>query len=101
MVLRTEGVRRICHNGNSAERALNVTFSLEKIFLSFNNFKNSVVIARNTRKVYGDAVDLFVQDMKDTVEVEGAMKLDTMMTNLKKAESLAWDILSYMPGLSR
>ena len=54
-----------------------------------------------TRKVYGDVVDLFVQDMKDTVEVEGAMKLDTMMTNLKKAESLAWDILSYIPGLSR
>ena len=50
-----------------------------------------------TRKVYGDAVNVFIQDIKDTVEVEQAVRLDTMMTNLKKAESLAWDILSFMP----
>lgn len=50
-----------------------------------------------TRKVYGDCVDLFVQDVCDSVEVEGSVRLDTLMTSEKKAESLAWDILSMFP----
>lgn len=50
-----------------------------------------------TRKVYGDCVSMFIQDLKDSVEVAGAQKLDTIMSNDKKAESLAWDILSYFP----
>lgn len=54
--------------------------------------------SRGTYEVYKDVVDLFIQDVKDTVEVSQAVKLDTMMTNLKKSESLAWDILSLMPG---
>ena len=51
-----------------------------------------------TKKVYADVVDLFIQDIRDTgIEVPGATRLDTMMTNVKKAESLAWDILSFFP----
>lgn len=51
-----------------------------------------------TKQVYRDVVDMFVQDIRDTdIEVPGANRLDTMMTNMKKAESLAWDLLSYMP----
>ena len=51
-----------------------------------------------TWQVYKDVVDLFIQDVRDTaIEVPGAHRLDTMMTNEKKAESLAWDLLSYFP----
>lgn len=50
-----------------------------------------------THQVYKDVVDMFIQDVNDTIEVPGANRLDTMMTNEKKAESLAWDILSFFP----
>jgi len=51
-----------------------------------------------TSKVYEDIVDMFIQDIKDSdIEVPKANKLDTMMTNRKKSESLAWDLLSYFP----
>jgi LPPG:FO 2-phospho-L-lactate transferase len=51
-----------------------------------------------TWKLYKDVVNMFIQDISDTIEVPGANRLDTMMTNEHKAESLAWDILSYIPG---
>ncbi|MDR3101817.1 MAG: 2-phospho-L-lactate transferase [Methanocalculaceae archaeon] len=51
-----------------------------------------------TWQVYKDVVSMFIQDIRDTeIEVPGAHRLDTMMTNEKKAESLAWDLLSYLP----
>ncbi len=51
-----------------------------------------------TKKVYGDILDVFIQDIRDTgIDVPGSLRLDTMMTNLKKAESLAWDLLSLFP----
>jgi len=51
-----------------------------------------------TWQIYKDVVDMFIQDIKDSaIEVPGAHRLDTMMTNEKKAESLAWDLLSYFP----
>lgn len=51
-----------------------------------------------TKKVYGDIVDVFVQDICDTkIEVPGSLRLDTMMSDIKKAESLAWDLLSLFP----
>ncbi|HJK01262.1 MAG TPA: 2-phospho-L-lactate transferase [Methanocorpusculum sp.] len=51
-----------------------------------------------TWKVYKDVIDIFIQDERDTeIEVPGAHRLDTMMTSEKKAESLAWDLLSYFP----
>jgi LPPG:FO 2-phospho-L-lactate transferase len=51
-----------------------------------------------TWEVYKDVVNMFIQDERDTeIDVPGAHRLDTMMTNEKKAESLAWDLLSYLP----
>jgi LPPG:FO 2-phospho-L-lactate transferase len=51
-----------------------------------------------TWEVYKDVVNMFIQDNRDTeIEVPGAHRLDTVMTNEKKAESLAWDLLSYFP----
>lgn len=51
-----------------------------------------------TWEVYKDVVSMFIQDKRDTeIDVPGAHRLDTMMTNEKKAESLAWDLLSYFP----
>lgn len=51
-----------------------------------------------TWQIYKDVVDMFIQDIKDSaIEVPGAHRLDTMMTSEKKAESLAWDLLSYLP----
>lgn len=51
-----------------------------------------------TWQVYKDCVSMFIQDTRDTgIEVPGAHRLDTMMTSEKKAESLAWDLLSYLP----
>jgi len=54
--------------------------------------------AYGTWKLYKDFVDMFIQDITDTIEVPGANRLDTIMSNEHKAESLAWDILSYIPG---
>jgi len=51
-----------------------------------------------TAKVYADIVDIFIQDIKDDkIEVPNATRLNTMMTDLKKSESLAWDLLSFFP----
>ncbi|MDR0439280.1 MAG: 2-phospho-L-lactate transferase [Methanocalculaceae archaeon] len=51
-----------------------------------------------TWEVYKDVVNMFIQDTRDTeIEVPCAHRLDTMMTTEKKAESLAWDLLSYFP----
>jgi len=51
-----------------------------------------------TKQVYADILDVFVQDVTDTgIEVPGSIRLDTMMTNVRKAESLAWDLLSLFP----
>ena len=51
-----------------------------------------------TKQVYADVVDVFIQDVRDTgIEVPGSIRLDTMMTNVKKAESLAWDLLALFP----
>ena len=51
-----------------------------------------------TKQVYADVLDVFVQDVTDTgIEVPGSIRLDTMMTNIKKAESLPWDLLSLFP----
>ncbi|HJJ56461.1 MAG TPA: 2-phospho-L-lactate transferase, partial [Methanocorpusculum sp.] len=53
-----------------------------------------------TWKLYKEFVNLFVQDLEDQVHVPGAHTLDTIMTTESKAESLAWDILSYIPHKS-
>jgi LPPG:FO 2-phospho-L-lactate transferase len=54
--------------------------------------------SKGTKEVYGDSVDVFVQDTRDTIDVPGSLRLDTMMTGVKQSESLAWDILSLVRG---
>lgn len=45
-----------------------------------------------TARLYGDLVDLFIQDDRDRVEVPGAVRLDTLMTTPRRSEALAWEI---------
>ncbi|MHC1626097.1 MAG: 2-phospho-L-lactate transferase [Methanoculleaceae archaeon] len=47
-----------------------------------------------TARLYGGLVDVFIQDIRDRVEVPGAVRLDTLMTNRQKSEALAWEIRS-------
>jgi LPPG:FO 2-phospho-L-lactate transferase len=42
-----------------------------------------------TMQVYSDFLDLFVQDIRDTVNVPGSVRLDTLMTDEKKSRALA------------
>lgn len=46
-----------------------------------------------TAACYGDLVDLFVQDVRDPVDVTGAVRLDTLMTGEEKSIELAEKIL--------
>ncbi|MDG6257597.1 MAG: 2-phospho-L-lactate transferase CofD family protein [Methanomicrobiaceae archaeon] len=46
------------------------------------------------RRLYGGMVDVFVQDVRDPVEVEGAMQLNYALTSQGRAESLAWDLMA-------
>jgi len=47
-----------------------------------------------TVQCYGDLVDLFVQDIRDPVHVEGAVRFDTLMTGEDKSVELAKNILN-------
>jgi LPPG:FO 2-phospho-L-lactate transferase len=46
-----------------------------------------------TVQCYGDLIDLFVQDVRDPVEVPGAVRFDTLMTGEEKSLELAKNIL--------
>jgi len=46
-----------------------------------------------TAACYGDLVDLFVQDVRDPVDVTGAVRLDTLMTGEEKSIELAKNLL--------
>jgi LPPG:FO 2-phospho-L-lactate transferase len=43
----------------------------------------------STSALYGDIVDLFVQDIRDPVDVAGSLRLDTLMTGEEESASLA------------
>ncbi|WP_292520163.1 2-phospho-L-lactate transferase CofD family protein [Methanoculleus sp.] len=43
-------------------------------------------------RLYGDIVDVFVQDRHDPDEVPGSLRLETGLLHSRQAESLAWDI---------
>ena len=45
-------------------------------------------------RLYGDIVDLFVQDIHDPDVVEGSLRLETRLLHEQQAESLAWDIMA-------
>ena len=43
-------------------------------------------------RLYGDIVDVFVQDIHDRDDVPGSLRLETRLMHERQAESLAWDI---------
>ncbi|MDK2975247.1 MAG: 2-phospho-L-lactate transferase [Methanofollis sp.] len=47
-----------------------------------------------TYALYRDFVDVFVQDVRDACEVPGSLRLDTLMSNERKAEALAWELMA-------
>lgn len=46
------------------------------------------------RALYGELVDLFIQDIRDTVAIAGAIQLDTLMNSPKIASDLMREILT-------
>lgn len=53
-----------------------------------------VATAPAVSRLYGDLVDLFVQDVNDPDEVKGSLRLETRLLHRRQAESLAWDIMA-------
>ena len=51
-----------------------------------------------TYGLYEDFLDTFIQDIQDPVEVEGAVRVDTLMVNRGKSLDLAKSILSLVYG---
>jgi LPPG:FO 2-phospho-L-lactate transferase len=49
--------------------------------------------SKGTLDCYQDAVDLFIQDIRDPIEVDGAVRFDTLMTDEEKSVALAKEIL--------
>lgn len=45
-------------------------------------------------RLYGDIVDVFVQDRHDPDEVPGSLRLETSLLHRRQAESLAWDVMA-------
>ena len=56
--------------------------------------------SRGTFVLYQDIVDVFVQDIRDPVKVEGAVRLDTLMRDKPVSEALAREILKLIKGKS-
>ena len=56
--------------------------------------------SQGTFELYEDVVDFFIQDIRDTVKVGGAKRLDTLMRDKPVAEALAREILSLIRGKS-
>lgn len=54
--------------------------------------------SRSTAALYQDIVDLFVQDIRDPVDVAGSLRFDTLMTGEEQSASLARALLS-IPGI--
>ncbi|WP_292520162.1 2-phospho-L-lactate transferase [Methanoculleus sp.] len=51
-----------------------------------------------TLSLYEEFVDVFIQDIRDPVAVEGALRLDTLMVNRGKSLDLAKNILTLIYG---
>jgi len=51
-----------------------------------------------TYGLYEDFVDVFIQDIRDPVELQGALRLDTLMVNRGKSLDLAKSILTLIYG---
>jgi LPPG:FO 2-phospho-L-lactate transferase len=50
--------------------------------------------SRGVHSLYSDFCDVFVQDVRDPVEVPGAIRADTLMTDAAKSEALAEVVLN-------
>jgi len=55
--------------------------------------------SQGTRDLYGDIPDVFVQDLRDPVKVEGSVRLDTLMRDRPASEGLAREILALVRGM--
>jgi len=49
-----------------------------------------------TAALYGDLVDCFIQDTRDPVQVEGAVRCDTLMVDEKASGALAGEVLQIL-----
>ncbi len=49
--------------------------------------------SKGTLDCYGDLVRVFIQDIRDPVDVKGSIRFDTLMTDEKKSVSLAEEVL--------
>jgi LPPG:FO 2-phospho-L-lactate transferase len=56
--------------------------------------------AQGTSDLYGDILDVFVQDIRDPVKVGGAVRFDTLMRDKPASEALAREILALVRGKS-
>lgn len=56
--------------------------------------------SQGTFDLYKDIVDVFVQDIRDPVKVDGAIRLDTLMRDKPVSEALAREILKLVQGKS-
>jgi LPPG:FO 2-phospho-L-lactate transferase len=56
--------------------------------------------SQGTFDLYRDICDVFVQDIRDRVRVEGAIRLDTLMRDRPASEALAREILKIVRGKS-
>jgi LPPG:FO 2-phospho-L-lactate transferase len=50
--------------------------------------------SEGTHALYCDLVDLFIQDTRDSAEVPGALRFDTLMTDEDKSTALAREVLN-------
>jgi len=50
----------------------------------------------STRELYREFLDIFVQDIRDPVEVSGSVRLDTLMTGTEKSTALAREIIDLL-----
>ncbi|HUU75386.1 MAG TPA: 2-phospho-L-lactate transferase [Methanoregulaceae archaeon] len=53
--------------------------------------------SRATHDIYGEFLDLFIQDIRDPIQVPGSVRLDTLMTDDLKSSALAAEILACFP----
>ncbi len=57
--------------------------------------------SKGTLDCYGDLVDVFIQDIRDPVDVKGAVRFDTLMIDEKKSVRLAEEVLRTVRIASR
>ncbi|TAJ45710.1 2-phospho-L-lactate transferase [Methanofollis fontis] len=54
-----------------------------------------------TYTLYRDFCDVFVQDIRDSCDVPGSLRLDTMMSDERRAEALAWEMMAIVRAVER